>query len=80
MKPKHCSTGSDHHDAFTLVELLIVIGIIALLISILLPALGQARSAVQKAGCESLLRQYVLANEMYVNDHKGMVRGHQQII
>jgi len=56
---------------FTLVELLVVIGIIALLISILIPTLARARDASNKAKCLSNLRQLGQANAMYVAAWKG---------
>jgi prepilin-type processing-associated H-X9-DG protein/prepilin-type N-terminal cleavage/methylation domain-containing protein len=70
-----CPAGSRRRGAFTLVELLVVIGIIAVLISMLLPALSRAREQARSVKCLSNLRQIAMATLGYTNFNKGVFPG-----
>ena len=61
--------------AFTLVELLVVVGIIAILVSIMMPALARARNQAMKVNCMSQMRQIGQAVIMYAQNHKGWLAG-----
>jgi prepilin-type N-terminal cleavage/methylation domain-containing protein len=65
-----CSESARRARAFTLIELLVVIAIIALLIAILLPALGRARTSARQGVVLSRLHDMGVGNTAYANDYK----------
>lgn len=58
-------------QAFSLTELLVVIGILALLVSLLVPTFTRSRERAKKAKCQAVLRQVYLLTRMYADDHDG---------
>src|SRR5258708_26654529 len=73
MKDGVASKYSRRRAAFTLIELLVVIAIIAILASMLLPALGRAREHAKGANCLSNLRQISLSTVIYANDNRDFI-------
>ncbi len=59
----------DAERGFTLIELLVVVAIIAILASLLFPALSRARAIARSASCKNHLHQMGMALQSYVNDH-----------
>jgi prepilin-type N-terminal cleavage/methylation domain-containing protein len=57
--------------AFTLIELLVVIAVVAVLVGILLPALGQARATARGAVCLSQVRSLAISQRLYADDNRG---------
>jgi len=70
---KRTSSALPRLRAFTLVELLVVIGIIAVLISVLLPALNRARQAAYSTQCQANLRSVGQIIFMYANENRGFL-------
>jgi prepilin-type processing-associated H-X9-DG protein len=59
--------------AFSLLELLVVIGIIAIVVALLLPAIGRARAHAVAVKCQSNMRQIGIAMLIYANDNRGQL-------
>lgn len=62
-------SSSTKDEAFTLIELLVVIAVIAILMSILMPALSRVKELARQASCAARIRQHVLALNMYADDN-----------
>jgi prepilin-type N-terminal cleavage/methylation domain-containing protein len=65
------AAGRTYRFAFSLIELLVVISILALLTGLILPVLGRARSIAKQTACQSRLRQWGLAFETYASENDG---------
>ena len=67
----HCQSRNVRERAFTLVELLVVIGILAALIALLLPALSKARVTAQRTACGANMKQVAMALQLYLLENRG---------
>jgi len=70
---RHCRRRHRRRHAFTLVELLVVIGIVAILIGLLLPTLRRARESAKNAQCLSNLHQVGVYLQLYQNQYRGQL-------
>lgn len=73
MIPRNDAMETNQRDGFTLIELLVVVAIIAVLVSILLPALGRSRDQARTILCASKHGQLLLAWTYYADDHDGRI-------
>ena len=74
---KKCLCASRASQAFTLVELLVVIAIIAILASMLLPALGAAKESARRISCVNNMRQLGISEQMFADDNEGRLTPRQ---
>jgi len=65
---------------FTLLELLLTIGIIGLLIALLLPTVGRSKEKAKRAKCQSQLHQFYIAAVMYAEDHEGSLCSYDDML
>jgi prepilin-type N-terminal cleavage/methylation domain-containing protein len=72
-RPADCTEPCRPRGGFTLIELMVVIGVIAMLISILLPSLARARERANQAKCASNMHEIGVLLQVYINDNKGWV-------
>lgn len=85
LKPNHARAGAIRHASvntarigrsrggFTLIDVMVSMGVIALLIALLLPSFSKAKEAARRVVCGSNLRQVGLAINMYANDNRGRI-------